>query len=191
MSEVSLDSLSLAFANTGTVETVGVSGGLRRRQVADIILPTGRVGIGLPGDLVNMPSKVVPEVSPGRYPVFISAATHTPRSSFAFLSILFDPVPPSNWQPVGGFFTDSGDGAIYDISLAEVVLQVKREMDLNQWHRLKIATTHEDGDGSLLLDPQTGANAIVFDTHDFFYPAFIGYDAAGKTVCLVIDGRLQ
>src|SRR6478672_9019386 len=99
MSDLPRDSLRLAFATSGSVDTIGISGELSRRRLADIVLPTGRIGLGIAGDPVDMIGEVVPEVPPGRYPVFLSIATDGPYSSFAFLSIMFDTAAPITWHP--------------------------------------------------------------------------------------------
>jgi len=94
------------------------------------------------------------------------------------------------WEVAGSFFTDHGDGVIYDASLAEFLRQKKEAMSLEQWQALK-ASALQDGDGNLILDETTGANAIVFRACDWIYRCHVGRDGDGRASCLLIDGRVH
>jgi hypothetical protein len=185
------ENLQWAWEDGRTVQTLGGGGVTSRRRLADLVLPTGRVALGLPGDgMVNQPSTVQPEVPPGRYPVTVSLA-RAPEGyvSVAFVVVEVAPGIPVAWEPAGGFFTDSGDGCLYDASLATLLTEAQERLGWQAWYERKCAVL-QDGDGSVPLDPTTGANAIVFDTYDWFYPCFIGKDEVGCTLALVVDCRL-
>jgi hypothetical protein len=173
-----------AFDEGRRVRTGGVVGRTRRRRIADLVLPTGELTMGYPGDgVVNRPSDVHPRVPPGRYPVFFSdnpAGYHL----FAFLTVLFADARSVRWERAGQFFTDSGTGCVFDRALTDRI----RGCDADEWRRVKEGI-YEGGDGSLVLDAASGANAIVFRTLDWAYDCFVGRDARGGTTCLVVDGR--
>ncbi len=63
-------------------------------------------------------------------------------------------------------------------------------MPLEEWNQLKMAVL-QDGDGNLMLDEKSGANAIVFRTCDWPYNCFLGQDDLGKISSLIIDGRVS
>src|SRR5688572_29043559 len=106
--------LHWAYEEGRTVVTTGGVGRARRRRLADLVLPTGELSLGYPGDgVVNKPSDVHPIVPPGRYPVFLSVAEPWPSCPcFAFLLVCFREGLPTRWEPAGSFFTDSGDGYV-------------------------------------------------------------------------------
>ena len=182
--------LELAFAVDRNIRTYGGTGVLQRRQLADLVLPTGELVLGYPGTpLINVPSKVHPRVAPGRYSSFISFAHHpTGRNSFAYLSIRLSGASVSRWTSVGSFFTDSGTGCVVDRCLTESVRQQGKDLPWEKWYELKTSVFNE-GDGSLRLDELTGANAIIFATLDGSWDCFVGYGRSGCPAWLVIDGR--
>ncbi len=163
------------------------------RRLSDLLLPSGHVIIGLPGDfLINEPSETVPCVTPGSYPVLLTvavnrrAAPRLPGGMFAALTVLFKDSSPVTWQSAGSFSTDSGDGCIVDKDAASHVRNY-RSADRERWFKLKYKTL-EDGDGSIPF-PDIQANAIVWKTADWTYDAFLGLDANGQIARMVIDGR--
>jgi len=146
--------------------------------------------MGLPGDgMINQPSAAHPEVLPGTYPTFISIAAHRGgHSTVAFVVVSFTSAKTISWEEAGEFFTDSGDGCIYDASVTELLRARRSGMPFEDWQRLKSGAL-KDGDGNLVLDVESGANAIVFRTCDWEYRCFVGHDGAGQATCLVVDGR--
>jgi hypothetical protein len=182
--------LHLAFQDGRRVRTAGGVGVTQRRRVADLLLPSGALSMGYPGDgLINDPSKAHPAVPPGRYPVFISFARHPSGfQTVAFVTVCFTADRVVRWEPAGSFFTDSGDGCVFDHSLADALRTKRRALGPEEWFRLK-HLVYEGGDGSLVLDGESGANAIVFRTLDWQYDCFIGRGRSGAPACLVIDGR--
>lgn len=162
------------------------------RRLADLLLPSGHVIIGFPGEtVINQPSEIIPAVTPGSYPVFLTVVNRrsTPESlfrPFAALTVLFKDSSPVRWQSAGSFFTDSGDGCIVD---REAISRLRSYCcaDLERWLKLKYETL-ADGDGSIPFQ-DIQANAIVWKTADWTYDAFLGLDADGQIVRLVIDGR--
>lgn len=183
--------LDWAFHTGRPVRTPGGWGRTVRRRLADLVLPTGKIILGLdspPTHQVNEASKVRPVVPPGRYPVWASLAEHgEDRRSVAFVTIEFRPGLVSRWESVGAFFTDSGTGCLMD----ETCLEAPGSgwaMTYEEWRALKNGV-FGGGDCSVICDPKTGANAIVFKTYDWSYPCFLGQDRSRQSVCLVVDGR--
>jgi hypothetical protein len=148
--------------------------------------------MGLPGSSpVNVPSRVRPAVPPGRYPVWACLAEHPGgRRSVAFVSVEFRPDPPARWEEAGKFFTDSGTGCLMDEGTAE--FRTRGEAlglgSWEEWQALK-AGVFGGGDCNLIVDPTSGANAIVFKAFDWVYPCFLGRGRDGRAACLVVDGR--
>jgi hypothetical protein len=186
--------LDWAFQEGRSVRTAGGRGLTVRRRLGDLVLPTGRMVLGLespPSHPVNVPSSVRPAVPSGRYPVWACLAEH-PRGhrSVAFVTVEFRPVPPARWEGAGKFFTDSGTGCLMD----EACLNRPAGGDApwfkswEDWDALKRGV-FGGGDCSLVLDPASGANAIVFKAFDWEYPCFLGRGPDGQAVCLVVDGR--
>ncbi len=130
-----------------------------------------------------------PAAAAGRYPVFISFARH-PRGSqtLAFVTVSFSADRVVKWEPAGSFFTDSGDGCIFDRSLTDALRKKRHELGWEEWFQLK-HNVYKGGDGSLVLDEGSGGNAIVFKSLDWQYDCFVGRKRSGSSVCLVIDGR--
>jgi len=186
--------LDWAFQEKRVVRTLyaGGPGETTIRRLADLVLPTGKILIGYPGNgYDNEAGDFRPVVSPGRYPVFASVVTHHDgHKTVAFVTVRFEPKMPCGWEEGGTFFTDDGTGCLLDESRIELLTgeQSRISMSWKQWNELKEGVFN-DGECSLLLDSETGANAIVFKTFDYRYHFFIGKDELGKTACLVIDCR--
>ncbi len=185
--------LHLAFADDGRqVRTYAGGGGgpLRRRRLADVVLPTGEITLGYPGTYpINVPSAVRPKVAPGTYPVYLSMAEHSKRMrGFAYLSVHFTDGPVTRWRAAGSFFTDSGLGCILDSSLNENIRAKGTRMTFDKdlaWRD----GVYSHSNGSLLLDEASGANAIVWFVGDGRWECFLGYTRSARLACLVIDGR--
>ena len=173
------------------VEMDGGSGPTTVRRLADLILPTGRLLIGYPGSpMVNEPSPFRPMVGPGRYPVFAAVANlSTGFRDLAFVVVCFQEAQPLAWEEAGSFFTDSGTGCLMDEG--NVPLLETRRSDTNFWRLLYDleAGVFGEGDCNLVLDELSGANAIVFATHDSRYPCFLGTGRDGGATWLVVDCR--
>jgi hypothetical protein len=182
--------LEWAFQENRRVRTPAGKGRTRQRRLADLVLPSGRLTVGLPGDgIINQPSEVQPKVLPGVYPVWISIAKHgRGRATVAFVVVKFTDAETVSWEEAGEFFTDSGDGCICDTSVANLLRAKKDSLPVADWQHLK-NNSLKDGDGNLTLDVETGANAIVFRTCDWTYECFIGHSNTGQVTCLVVDGR--
>lgn len=183
--------LHWAFEEGHRVDTPAGSGKTLRHRLADLVLPSGRLATGYPGDgLVNQPNSSQPQVLPGSYPVFITVISNRRNSeAFAFVAVHFTNARTLSWEAVGNFFTDRGDGCIFDASLTELLRQKRNEMPQEEWRLLKGAALR-GGDGNLILDKNTGANAIIFRTCDWSYNCFIGRDDRGQTSSFVVDGRV-
>lgn len=184
-----LTHLYWAFDEGRTVRTPGGEGTTWRRRLAKLVLPTGRIAIGMPANpLTNHPVMVQPEVSPGKYPVFASIAR-----GLAFLLVAFRDERPVTWEMFGRFFTESADGVIYDAALTLDLEERNKYDSANNWEAWQAVKDGllDDGDCSLLLDETTNANAIVFRIHNGTYNCYLGKDAMGEPVCLVIDGTMK
>lgn len=182
--------LHWAYEEGHQVQTPGGKGKTQRRQLANLVLPTGNLLIGYPGDdKFNVPTEV--HISPGTYSVFVTLARHkrSGSSTIAFVTINFLPTQPVRWEKAGEFFTDTGDGVLLDVGFRDQLRRKKSEMSLEQWQELKMSAL-ENGDGNLVLDDNTGTNAIVFRTCDWLYECFLGRDMDNHLACLVIDGRV-
>ena len=184
--------LHWAFEEGRRVHTPRGAGKTKRRRLADLVLPSGRLVMGYPGDgMVNQPSGVQPQVLPGAYPVHLGLAMYkNGQVTFAFATVSFADAETVSWEEAGEFFTDSGDGCIFDASMTDLLRAKRAQMPWEAWRQLKTGAL-TDGDGSLLLDEESGANAIVFRTCDWSYGCFIGRDSSGQAACLVIDGRAR
>ncbi len=183
--------LHWAFEEGHRIQTPGGTGKTERRKLADLVLPSGNLLIGYPGeDMVNISSDTYPHIAPGTYPVFVTLARHKNGfSTVAFVTVSFLHTEAVSWEKTGSFFTDSGDGLILDAGFIDLLKQKRREMSLQQWQQLKMGAL-EGGDGNLILDEKTGSNAIVFRACDWSYDCFAGRDSANNITCLVIDGRV-
>lgn len=184
--------LHWAFEEGHRVHTPAGRGKVIRHRLADLVLPSGRVATGYPGDgFSNQPNSTQPQVLPGSYPVFISVVRNKGVSgAFAFVTVNFTYTKTSSWEAVGKFFTDNGDGCIFDASVTDLLRKKKDEMSQEEWRQLKAASL-QDGDGNLILDEKSGANAIIFRACDWSYNCFIGRDDQGKISSLVVDGRIH
>jgi hypothetical protein len=190
------DDLRWALEDGRTFQTDGGSGTAVVRRLADLVLPTGRILLGLPGSpLLNEPSPIQPEFSPGRYPVFASVLD-LPGGyrELAFVVVCFQDGPPTTWSEVGSFFTDSGCGCLMDVASATLLDRFFARAEetnpefVRMWLEKKMGV-FADGDCSLTLDETTSANAIIFQTHDSCYPCFLGLDTHGRPAWLVVDCR--
>jgi hypothetical protein len=187
--------LDWAFQEGRTLRTCVGTGPTTLRRLADLVLPTGRLLLGYPSSPhVNDPSPVRPTVAPGCYPVFASLVNSKGRKSLAFVAVRFEDVAPAAWEEAGSFFTDSGLGCLMDESCIPL-LESLRTNAPDFWRLLSEAKmgVFADGDCNLLLEPTTGANAIVFKTFDARYPCFLGKSGpepqSACPVCLVVDCR--
>jgi hypothetical protein len=186
------DGLHWALDDGRVVQTDSGSGPTTVRRLADLVLPTGRVLLGYPGSPhVNEPSSVRPVVSPGRYPVFRSVADiPTGYRALAFVVVRFEDGPPVAWEEAGAFFTDSGTGCLMD-ECCVPLLEQTRAGTADFWRQLDAlkAGVFAGGDCNLVLDAQSGGNAIIFETQDSRYPCFLGRERAGRPAWLVVDCR--
>lgn len=184
--------LHWAFEEGHRVSTPAGEGRTRRHRLADLMLPSGRLATGYPGNnFSNQPNVIQPQVSPGSYPVFISVITNKSMSGvFAFLTVYFTGTKTLSWEAIGDFFTDSGDGCIFDGSLTELLRRKRETMPREEWGQLKQSAL-QGGDGNLLLEESSGGNAIVFRTCDWSYKCFLGRDDRGEVSSFVIDGRVH
>lgn len=184
--------LHWAFEEGHRVHTLAGKGKMVRHRLADLVLPSGRVATGFPVDgFQNEPNPIQIQVLPGSYPVFVNVVKNKGGSgAFAFVTVNFTNTKTIVWEGAGSFFTDLGDGCIFDASAAELLRRKKEAMPQEEWGQLKVAAL-QGGDGNLVLDEQSGANAIVFRAGDWSYNCFLGRDAQGRISSLVIDGRVQ
>jgi len=190
--------LDWAFEAGHRVVTPGGSGKTENRRLANLVLPTGKIAIGSPvNDMINHPNRVQPQVAPGTFPVSISFIHRKDPTgaagflgTFAFLAVRFSQAQTTSWETVGQFFTDAGDGCIFDASAVELLKEKRMALEREEWANLKAGALN-NGDGNLVLNEKNGANAIVFKTADAVYHCFLGRDDRGNITCLVIDGRIE
>jgi hypothetical protein len=184
--------LHWAFEEGHRVYTLAGTGKTKIHRLANDVLPSGKISTGYPSDnFTNETNKVQPQVPPGTYSVFISVVRNTGMvGAFAFVTLKFTNAKTVSWEAVGRFFTDSGDGCICDVEVTELLSKKRKEMSREAWGQLKTGALH-DGDGNLILDEKTGANAIIFRTGDWSYNCFIGRDNNGQISSFVIDGRVH
>ena len=151
------------------------------RRLADLVLPTGRLLVGLPHVTANSPTRAVPQLPPGRYPVYLNCCTFL----FAFAVVKVSDRPVKVWEPARSFFTDSGTGCFVDAAYGKALAEnLTSQSGFDIKHGV-----YDDGDGGFLIDPSTGANAILWKTLDCRYPCFIGRAADGEVAQVVADGR--
>lgn len=185
--------LHWAFEEGHRVHTLGGTGKMKKRRLADLVLPSGKISTGYPGDgFSNEPNTIQPQVPPGTYPVFINVVRKHKESTgtFAFVAVRFTNTETVSWEATGHFFTDSGDGCIFDTSVIDLLRKKRNAMSREEWGELKTGALRE-GDGNLILDEETGVNAIIFKAGDWSYNCFIGHDSQGQISSLVVDGRTQ
>lgn len=184
--------LHWAFEAGHRVNTLAGTGKMIRHRLANLVLPTGKVATGYPGDSFNnQPNSNQPQVLPGSYPVFINVVESKGGSgAFAFVAVNFTDTKTSSWEAAGKFFTDCGDGCIFDASVTDLLRKKRDQMSREEWEQLKMAALL-GGDGNLILETESGANAIIFRAGDWSYNCFLGRDDQGKISSLVIDGRIQ
>jgi hypothetical protein len=186
------DGLHRALDDGRLVLTDGSSVPTTLLRLADLVLPTGRVLLGYPGyRYINEPSPVRPAVAPGRYPVFASVAdSPAGYRTVAFVVVRFEDGPPAAWEEAGAFFTDSGTGCLMDEGCVPLLEQT-RESTADFWRQLEDlkAGVFTGGDCNLVLDAESGGNAIVFQTQDSRYPCFLGRGQDSRPVWLVLDCR--
>ena len=185
--------LHWAFEEGHHVSTPAGTGKTKMHKLANLVLPSGKISTGYPGDgFSNEPNKIQPQVLPGTYPALINVVRRNKGAAgtFAFVALNFTNTKTVSWESTGQFFTDSGDGCIFDVSLTALLRKKKNEMSREEWGQLKTAALH-NGDGNLVLDEESGVNAIIFRTSDWSYNCFIGRDTQGQISSFVIDGRVQ
>lgn len=178
-----------AFEERGLILTDMGMGIVTQRRVADLVLPTGELALGRPAPPGNVPGLSVPRVPPGTYPVWVSDFAGEEKGR-ALLFVRVDlraapgdaPGEPASWEGPGAFASDSGDGCLYDRSLAP---RIAEWPDRAAWLAVRDATL-EGGPGGLTLDPQSGANAILWKTPIGRFPYALGRDAAGALSCVLV-----
>lgn len=178
--------LHWAFEEQLLVLTDEGPGIIRRRRVADLILPTGELLFGFPEESgINTKGEAAAELAPGRYPVLFSVLDSEERGrSMAFVTIEVSDEKAVTWSCLGSFFTDDCDGCLVDASLAQELRSRVSGLEPEAWKELKKAALTE-GEGELSLESGAG-NAIVFQTPDGYFPYLQGLDAEGKTAQLVV-----
>lgn len=169
---------------------------LAPKRIADLILPTGVMTIGFPSrSLVNQTCDVHPHVLPGRYAVYMIHVQHQHHEktwkSAGFVVVEFQNVSKASYTNIGGFFTDSGDGVLVDMSLEEHLRATKRKYlnEERRWSTIKEDVVWSDGNGEVIVDESTGANAIIFFTGDGYYDVWIGRgEERGELTSVIVDG---
>jgi hypothetical protein len=183
--------IHLAFKGGRRVRTLAGTGRMKRCRLADLVLPTGRIATGYPCDYsYNKPNKLIFSVEPGAYPVFINIVKKKGGfGAFAFVSVIISDEKTTKWENAGNFFTDSGDGCIYDEGVVDLIRERIESMSREEWQELK-AEAFQGGRGDLKLDEETGANAIVFRAGDWDFQCYIGLDKNDQPTSFIIDGRV-
>jgi len=153
-----------------------------------LVLPTGRVVASDPIlDPFQKPFTVA--VPPGTYPVLLSLI----QGDVGLVMVHFAEGTPVRWQAArpDRFAVDSTTGCLMDHKICRF-LRRKAECGTYEKYvrRFENAVAENDGLwGSDCLDSESGANVILFRTWggDGVFPTYLGFDAQGQVVCLVID----
>ena len=61
---------------------------------------------------------------------------------------------------------------------------------MEKWKYLKMQAL-TGGNGDLILDGNTGVNAIIFRACDWSYDCYLGRDSTNRITCFVIDGLVH
>ena len=182
--------LHWAFEDGHRVQTPGGYGKTKINRLADLILLSGKLCIGYPEQETNLGSTTLfLDIAPGIYPIYVTLAKHAKNSTLAFVTVRFSQTQIVSYQKFGTFFVDNGSGVICDANAIGLFTKKRLEMSREQWDDLRMQS-REGGDGNLILDENTGVNAIVFRTSDWMYNCYVGLDNTNLIACLVIDGRI-
>ena len=100
--------LDWAFEDGRRVHTIAETGKMKRHRLADLVLPSGKISTGYPGDhFSNQPNRFQPQVPPGSYPVLINVVRNKGAAGgFAFevpvlqTTILFHGSPLADFSPI-------------------------------------------------------------------------------------------
>ncbi len=178
---------------------------LERREIADLVVVSGKV-VGC--DPFTVYEGVLPfdvEVAPGRYPVVLSIA-HVEENGdqrVAYAMLKLGEGEPVRWElatwpgkgladlgegEVFGYGVDAGTGSFMDEVAAQKLAQDEDLIDrLLDDSRENYVDTWSWTD--FVVDEDTGANVISFSSGfgDGFYPSYMAFDEEGRLVALVTD----
>jgi hypothetical protein len=191
------------------LQAVGYEIELRRRKVADLILPTGR--------LVVCDPWYTPETEPfevqtptGRFPVYAVVADMRDGVRTAYGVVEFSDQRPHRWEiaHLAGeepskwnghrsvFHVESNVAAIMDDQTADVLLnfvhygdpdeveELEKEVSRDMWRTHK-ATQIAVAD--VRIDPRTGGNLVGFDVDVGTYATYLGFDGDDDICMVVLD----
>lgn len=178
---------------------------LERRELADLVVVSGKV---VACDPFTVYEGVLPfdiEVEPGRYPVILSIARVEENGDqrVAYAMLRLGEGQPVRWElatwpgkrledlgvgEVFGYGVDAGTGSFMDETAAQKLAQDEELIDkLLDDSRDNYVDTWSWTD--FVVDEETGANVISFSSGfgDGFYPSYRAFDEEGRLVALVTD----
>lgn len=191
------------------LQAVGYEIELRRREVADLIMPSGRLVVC---DPLYAPETEPIEVSvpPGECPVYAIVANMREGVRTAYGVVEFSENRPHRWEiahvtgeePSGWkgarsvFHVESNVAAIMDDRAADVLLnfvqygdpddveELEKEIgrDMRRNYRSKQIAVAD-----VRLDPRTGANMVAFDVDVGTYATYVGFDGEDEVCMIVLD----
>lgn len=181
---------------------------VRPAKAGDLVLTSGRIILADPGWLSHSVTRrpLARPLSPGRYPVWLSLARSEhggERDYVECVRLVLSDRETVRWEP--GYWEGDDPASLkpgarfcYFVETASacfVDADLVRAPDQAERLQAQLAGLPETGSGSadVLIDPETGANAIVFETGwgDGSSPFWWGLDTAGEATCLVTEFGLM
>jgi hypothetical protein len=176
---------------------------LRRRQIGDLALPTGRLVAADPFFL-DPPVAFEREFPKGVFPVFVTLAAFQEETRVAFASLRFRDSEPVRWElltvpgedlaaleegSIYGYPSESCTGAFMDAGTAEA-LDLLQEENLNMTERMvaELEKNYAPSWDWANIQLEAG-NAVAFSTggEDALYATYAGLDASGEVAVVVTD----
>ena len=207
-----LPELARLFEDGAAFSADGLTVTVHTTAAGALSLPNGQVVVADAFAAADSPA-LDQRVPPGSYPVTLSHAAYSdsPYQAIAAALVRFAPGQPVTWHLATtagqdpstlaedeffGYPVDSGTALFASPAGARLFGAGNVRFGMLNVDRLKavseqMAANAPDGGGwaNLVLDPDTGDNAILFESGfgDGVYAAYWGYDAAGTRVCLVTE----
>jgi hypothetical protein len=131
-----------------------------------------------------------PSLAPGQYPVVLTVTRdNTGEVLVAYARVDLAPGQATHWQPATSFATDSGIGVFLDADAASHAAQDYNPYGTQVFGALTDALARNEFWTSVLIDPDSGADAVVFTTGhgQGGYTTYWGLDDNEQPVALVAD----